>query len=500
MPTLPQPDGYSQAQELAQLGNSYLTQGKAADAESAYRSALTRTPQDAQLLNNLAVALAEQSRFDGAIETYQMALQVNPEFPDALYNLGNAYRETREFSSAVECYQKALRVNPNWPSAINNLGLTYLNYGDVSSAESCYRHSLLVQPRSALALNGLGLALQRQGHIHEALKCFDRAIEFDNNLPNSHVNRAQIWLLQGRFPEGWNEYQWRWHLPQSRVDSSVPFWMGQSLRGKRILLWKEQGFGDTFQFIRFATKVKQLGAEVTLQCPARLHSILSDCEGIDRFVESTQQADDFDFHSPLLNLPLVFGVEEHSIPNACPYISPKIEQVKKWRKLLDRGPLQKKRTRVGIAWIGSADYPEDCHRSIPLQAFDAFADIDAEFISLQLGSHTAEIAARSSLDIRQIDLHETEGAFTDTAGVIENLDLVITADTSIGHLSAAMGKPTWIALTKTPDWRWLLARNDSPWYPSVRLYRQETLDDWSLPFDQIATDLSEFARRRKSHE
>jgi hypothetical protein len=271
---------------------------------------------------------------------------------------------------------------------------------------------------------------------------------------------------------------------------------GQSLQGKRILLWKEQGFGDTFQFIRFATKVKQRGCDVTLQCPAKLHSILSRCEGIDRFVESTQRADDFDFHSPLLNLPLVFGIEEHSIPNSCPYIQPEPGQVTKWKKLLDRGPVKRRKMRVGIAWIGSADYPEDCHRSIPLRAFQAFADSDVELVSLQLGSHTAEIAACAPLEVRQIDIHESGGAFTDTAGVIANLDLVITADTSIGHLSAAMGKPTWVALTKTPDWRWMLGRKDSPWYPTVRLFRQDQLDDWSLPFRNMAESLSSLANNQ----
>jgi Flp pilus assembly protein TadD len=478
------------AEAQLSAGNTLFGQGRLVEAARCYERALFLHPNHPEVLNNLGVTFAERGQHEEAIGWYERALAANAQYAEAWFNRGNAQRELLRCEAACDSYAWALELQPKWPAALTNLGLAQARLGRVERAAVCYERALRLRPDHALALNGLALVRQAQWRLDEALALFDRAILVDPAFAHPHVNRAQVWLLQGRFPEGWDEYEWRWRLPRSGRPEGLRVWNGESLAGRTILLWKEQGVGDTLQFVRYATLVKQRGARVILRAPASLHPLLSTCPGIDELTdEGSRTSVAADFHCPLLSLPRLFDTTLDSVPNTVPYLHADAGRIARWRQRLSNlGGF-----RVGIAWQGSRGYPEDCLRSIPLTAFRPLADVPGiRLVSLQKGFGREQLSA-SDLPFAVTELgpdwDEGEGAFLDTAAILHSLDLVVTADTSLGHLAGALGIPVWIALPLVSDWRWMLDRTDSPWYPSVRLFRQTKLGDFSSVFEQMASHL-----------
>jgi hypothetical protein len=299
-----------------------------------------------------------------------------------------------------------------------------------------------------------------------------------------------MWLLTGDFERGWAEYQWRWKAEQCQWrDFSQPLWDGRPLEGRTILLHAEQGLGDTIQFVRYAALVKQRGGGVVVECPTPLLSLLASCERIDRLMGRGDELPAFDLQAPLLSLPGIFHTSLDTIPADGPYLFADPGLVGRWRQEL--GGIAG--FKIGIAWQGNPKNPDDRNRSIPLSDFEPLAGCSAvRLLSLQKEAGTEQlqkVAGRFPVIDLGSRLDEAAGAFMDTAAVMMNLDLVVTSDTAIAHLAGALGVPVWVAISFVPDWRWLLDRSDSPWYPTMRLFRQTRLGDWAGVFEEIKAAL-----------
>ncbi|HVW36396.1 MAG TPA: hypothetical protein VHB99_03790, partial [Pirellulales bacterium] len=332
-----------------------------------------------------------------------------------------------------------------------------------------------------------------------ALASYEQSLKLLPDGVDAHWNRSLVWLLEGDFAQGWPEYEWRWKLKSfSTRATNRPLWDGSSLEGRTVLLDAEQGLGDTLQFIRYAPLVQQRGGRVLAVCQKPLMQILSSCPGIDRLVAQGEPVPDFDVYTPLLSLPKIFGTTLQTIPAQIPYLHADRYLVEQWGREL----ASIKAFKVGIAWKGSPKNRMDQQRSIPLAAFEPLARVPGvQLISLQKGQGSEQIKETTGcfavIDLAQ-RLDETSGAFMDTAAVMKHLDLVVTCDSSLGHLAGALGARAWIALALSPDWRWLLDREDTPWYPTVRLFRKTSLGDWSDVFGRMAAALEAAVGARQS--
>jgi len=467
------------------LGNAYMQAGRYADAAAAYARSIAAAPGNARAHNNLAVAFAEQRLFDRAIPSYRQAVRLDPGHAEAHYNLGNALRELARYGEALACYDRALALRPDWPGAHCNRGLALAAQGQQAPAEAAYRAALALEPDHAEALNNLGLALQIQGRLDEARARFDRALELAPEFPSAHANRAQLALLRGDFERGWPEYEWRWRLPGMflpRVE--VPAWDGSPVAGRAVLLRAEQGFGDTIQFVRFAALLSRAGATTVLECQPALAALLAKARGVHAVIPRGATPPRCDFQIPLASLPGALGVRNLAgIPAEVPYLAPDDARREGWRARL----AQYDGGKVGIAWRGNPQHPQDCHRSIPPERFAALAAAPAvTLVSLQAGERARGIPG---IVEPAPDPERSPLPFEDWAALIAELDLVVTCDSVMAHLAGALGVPVWVALPLVPDWRWLLGRDDSPWYPTARLFRQVRLDDWEDVFARIAAAL-----------
>lgn len=345
---------------------------------------------------------------------------------------------------------------------------------------------MALRPDYPEAHNNLGLSLELQGRLDEARKHFDRALELAPAFASAHANRAQLRLLQGDFRDGWAEYEWRWRLPGvSLPPIQVPPWDGKPPKGRTVLARAEQGFGDTIQFVRLTQRLKEAGAQVLLECQPALTRLLANAPGVDAVVARGDPLPQCDVQIPLASLPHAFGMLDlDSMSGHVPYLSADRELVAKWRRKL----AEHDGFRVGIVWKGNSRHPQDCHRSIPIDRFTALAKVPrVKLFSLQVG----EPAPPWLHDL--VNSTQAQLGFEETAAIIASLDLVVSCDTATAHLAGALDHPVWVALPPVPDFRWLLDRDDSPWYPSARLFRQKRLGDWEELFARMAGALGERA-------
>ena len=499
------------------LGATLRDQGRRDDAVACFRQALTVRPDYPEALNSLGAVLQDQGRLNEAIGCYKEALRLRPHFPEAFTNLGNLHSEQNRSEEAVACYRQALRLRPDYPEALNNLGAVLREQGQLSEAADCCREALRLRPHFPEALNNLGNALQDQGRLDEAVACYRQAVQlnagyaeafinwgnalklqgrFDEALARyddavrlapdnaqSHNNRSLLWLLLGDFARGWPEQEWRWRTKAfSWYTSSKPRWDGSDLDGRTILLFAEQGLGDTLQFIRYAPLVKMRGGRVVVECQPLLQPLLSRCPGIDQLLTQGSPRPDYDVEAPLLSLPSILGTTLDAIPALVPYLAVDPSLVSRWRSELREG-----RFKVGVVWQGNRGHSGDRWRSAPLAQFASLAEAPGvQLYSLQKGPG-AEQAAGAGFPI--IDLGNRLEHFADAAAVMMSLDLVVTVDTAAAHCAGALGVPVWVALPFAPDWRWLLDREDSPWYPTMRLFRQKQFGQWPEVFARIAAEI-----------
>lgn len=478
------------------------------DAIVSYDRVLQVT-DDAEVHYNRGVALQALGRRKEALSAYDRALSLHPDFPAALNNRGNLLLDLGRADEAHQCLDRCVSQSPKFPEAYNNLALALTALGQHSDALTALDHALALAPayveahlnrstallalgRPEDALSGLvqaeqlapadpkvhhnfGIVLHALNRLDEALARYRKALELQPGYAEAAFHMSLTQLLQGDFRSGWQGYEFRWAIRGAaprRLEG--PFWRGAAaMAGQRVVLWCEQGLGDAIQFCRYVPLLASQGTEVILEVPADLMSLARTLPGVDTLVAQSEALPAFDAHCPLLSLPLALGTDLETIPDTVPYLAAEPGKVAAWKsRIAGDGKL-----RIGIVASGNLKHSNDRNRSLALESFSTLMRDGVDYFLLQKECRRAdEDYLRATPAIR--DLRPWLTDLSETAAAIECLDLVISVDTSVAHLAGALGKPVWILLPYNPDWRWLMDRPDSPWYPTVRLFRQPTFGDW----------------------
>lgn len=457
-------------------------------AEDATRQAIQTAAEHARA----GLFLASQGRVAEAVVHLSRWAALQPQSFEAHYNFGRALRDLRQHEHAAAEFRAAVRLNPAFAPAWNNLGNTLRDLAALDEAMECYDKALELRPNHAPTYHNLALLFQDRLQTTDAMRAFDKAIELKSDYAEALAGRAMLQLLLGDYENGWRGYEARWAVPQALPPRgfSQPFWDGSDLKGKTVLLHAEQGFGDTIQFCRYAPLVAQRGAEPIVECQPELRTLLGALPGVRQVMARGEPLPPFDLHCPLLGLPLRFGTTVVTIPASVPYLSADGGRIAQWREKL----AVERAFRIGIVWSGAAGYGNDRRRSLHLSMLASLARIESvQWYSLQKGD-AARQAEHAPHGMRLIDLTADLHDFADTAALITHLDLVICVDTAVAHLAGAMGKAVWTLLPLSPDWRWMLGREESPWYPTMRLYRQPAWGDWASVIEQVAGDLCRHIR------
>lgn len=450
-------------------GNALQALGRVAEAVACYDAVLALKEDHAEALSSRGNALRRLGRLDEALAGHDRAVALKPASADAHYNRGTALVAAGRLDEALQSYDRALALKPEHAAALSGRGTALRDLGQLDAALASYDHALRLAPGDADTWSNRGILLQGLLRLDESLESYDRAIALDPEHIGAQWNRANALLLSGDFARGWPAYEWRW---RSRATGASDRWFGeQPVEGRHILLRAEQGLGDTIQFARYAPLLRADGARVTLAVQPPLRRLLATLAPGLEVVAAREGG--VDLGCPLLSLPLIFGTTLDTIPAPPRYLTAEEDLVAAWRARL---PSDAKR-RIGLVWSGNPKHRNDRNRSLPLSVLEPLLDIDAHWISLQ-----KDVPERDAETIERLTLMRVNDGlrdFTDTAALIEALDLVIAVDTSVAHLAGALGKPVWILLPFSPDWRWLTGRDDSPWYPSARLFRQTAPADWA---------------------
>ena len=481
------------AEALANLGSTLLRQQKGEEAVSLFQKALELRPSSPQAHAALGGALGQLGRHAEAVPRYEEAVRLDPSFADAHFGLGNALREAGRPEEAVARYKRVLELRPGDLGARLNEGVALSEIGRLDDAVQAFQAILEKQPKHAAAHNSMGVARLHQARPQDALECFAACIAAEPENADAHLNKALTLLQMGNLAEGWDEYEWRWKLKRAGpCPHPQPAWDGSPVPDKSVLLWSEQGLGDTIQFVRYAALAKGRAGKVYLDCPGPLRGLLAGCPGVDALwgAGAGQHAD---FQAPLMGLPRLFGTRVEGIPSSGPYLFADAAMREAWRARAQAlGPGLK----VGIAWQGNTKYAGDRHRSVRLEKLKPLAGLPGvRLVSIQKGPGSEQLGTLG----KEMGIEDwgalVTGDFRDTAGAVSALDLVVAVDTSIAHLAGALGVPVWVMLPLNPDWRWLLGREDSPWYPSARLFRQEKWGDWDGVVSRIAKALKARSKR-----
>jgi tetratricopeptide (TPR) repeat protein len=437
--------------------------------------------------NQQGLSLAAQGKLDLAAAAHRAALAIRPDDPAAHGNLGNILQRQGRLDEAAASYRRMLAVAPRVAEAHFGLGLVAREQSQLAEARQCFHRALELKPDFAQAHCELGRLALEAGQPHDALAHYRRGVELAPHSADAHLHLAYALLLTGQLAEGWREYEWRLAIPAIESRPPVePRWQGEPLAAGTILLRCEQGYGDALMAIRYARFVRQRVREVMVECRQPLAGLLAHAAGVEGIIVRGQPRPRFDVHASLLSLPGIFGTTLDTIPAQVPYLDCDPALAAHWRAELSCSPAFK----IGIAWQGNPDYDNDRARSIPLAEFAPLSRLSGvRLYSLQLGpgrEQLAQFADRWPI----VDLADRIGDFHDTAAIMRNLDLVISADSAPAHLAGALGVPAWIALAHAADWRWLVGRSDSPWYPTLRLFRQTSRGDWPSAFAPIASELA----------
>ena len=464
--------------------------------------AVALAPGFADAYNNRGNALASLARPVEALVSFERSIALQADSPQAWNNRACAQRDLGQAEAALQSCDRAIALNASYADAWSNRANALSDLNRAEDAKVSYERALAIDPGFADGWSNLGLTLVDLGDHDSALTCYERALALRPEHASAHWNQALCLLETGRFDKGWAAYEWRWEratLKAARRTFAQPLWLGETpIEGQTILLHAEQGLGDTLQFCRYAALVARLGATVILEVPAPLMRLCARLDGVSVLVEEGQPLPPFDVHTPLLSLPLALGTTLETIPADIPYLFADASRAAIWRERI--APLAQNRFRVGLVWAGGhrPHVPElrktDARRSMSLDQFRPLLAIDSvQCFSLQMGPPAGQLDALRddpSFSGRIVDLTGPIHDFADTADLIENLDLVISVDTSTAHLAAAMGKPVWILNRFDTCWRWLLERDDSPWYPSVRLFRQASLGEWDPVIERVREALT----------
>lgn len=511
------------ADALFNRGNALRELKRLDAALASYGEAVRLQPTDFEALTNHGGVLNELGRHEEAVASFDRAIALQPNYPVAHYNRGTALHRLGRLEAAASSFRRAIALHPGYGEAHSNLGLVLQEMKLLPDALASLDRAIAIQPGLAEAHSNRGNILQEMQQYELAIVSYDKAIALNAAFAEAHFNRGvalkelqrldeaissydraialkpeheeAIWnksialLLNGNLESGWKLHESRWKRPEARKhlrSFPVPLWLGQqSLQSKTILLHAEQGLGDALQFCRYAKLVSSLGARTILEVPRALLGVLATLDGVNELRENGSTAGGFDYHCPLLSLPLAFNTTLSSIPHSNRYLQSDPHKVDFWQRQL--GP--RKGLRIGIVWSSTSSFRDDARRSLRLSEFlKAIPENNVELICLQKELKPDDRGTlHSRPDIRFLgdQLHD----LSDTAALIETMDLVVSTCTSVPHLSCALGKNTWILLSHAPDWRWFLNRDDSPWYPSARLYRQPKPGDWGGVFERVRADL-----------
>jgi len=483
----------SHARAHAGLGNVLLRQRRWDEAEGCFRKALELDAGLLSALRGLVRALIAREKLDDAADLLTQWSERAEALTDCWLNLAERLCNAGRVDEALEWTQKALERQPDLAAAHQNLGLVLAAQGKLEEALACYRRALQLRPDIAAAQNNLAVALHTLGRHKEAAEHLERALHLRPDMAVAHLNRALLWLREGRWQQGWQEFEWRRLCKDFRLrPTRQPVWTGEPRPQGTILLHAEQGLGDTIQLVRYAPLVRERVGTVILECQPALEKLLARSPGIDRLLPLSRRPPKHDVHCALFSLPGLFETTVESVPAEVPYIFADKSLVEQWRARLAEYPGFK----VGIAWQGNRKYAGDRFRSIPLKNFAPLAQIEGvTLFSLQKGpgSEQIEQLAEAGEEFPLIDFGEQfdkdAGPFMDTAAVMQNLDLIITSDTAVAHLAGAMARPVWLLLSTAADWRWLEGIEHCPWYPTMRVFRQERLDHWEEVFARVAQEL-----------
>jgi tetratricopeptide (TPR) repeat protein len=468
-------------------GNAERVLLKPADAEKSLRRALMLAPGDPDTLNNLGVVVRSLGRTEEAIGYYREALVRAPDRALVHANLGNALTELGHTAMAEHHLRRAVALDPASYQGHYNLAAYLTREERPDDAIPHYRTAAQLAPQDASIWTNLGVALLDSGDPRGAEEAYRRAIALQPDNSEAHYNLAWVLLLTGQWPEGWREYEWRWKLDNfssRRRRFTQPLWDGKPLAGT-LLLHAEQGLGDAIQFVRFAMQAQPLCTRVVVECPRVLKRLFADFLGPDDVIATGESLPAFAAHAPFMSLPHIFGLTLEKLSPGRPYL--KAPPVMPDLEL----PQHTGRKKIGVVWAGSPDNKIDRRRTIPARLFhDLVSTTDADFVSLQVGPRAGEI---SDLPAEKI-VFTCDGRvrdFSETAVIVSQLDLVVGVDTAVMHLAAAMGKPTWMLVPFMPDYRWLLHRPDTQWYPSIQLFRQEKMENWDNVIGRMAKVLTD---------
>jgi Flp pilus assembly protein TadD len=473
------------------LADALFKQCRYGEAEPLYGEVLRLSPDLAEAHLNLGICLFHRGRFDDAVACHREAVRCKPDSPVPYNNLGAALHMLGRRGEARVNFEEALRLEPDYVEPCRSLASLLVEQGDHEGAERYLERCVELAPNSAETYYTRGAVRLLSGQPERSLAEFTRALEIDPEYIEAHKCLGIARLCLGDFAGGYPEYDWRLKLDRfAGLRLPIPLWDGSPLAGKTIMLVSEQGLGDTLQYVRYAPLIQARGARVVVACQPPLLDILAGFPGADRLVPlGGEPVSDVDVYALMMSLPGLFGTTPESIPADIPYLAAKPELVGQWRATLG----SQDGFRVGIAWQGNRDQTEDRYRSFPLTCFEPLARVPGvRLFSLQKGFGSEQLDL-PDLAFPVIDLgrwlDERTGAFVETAAVLVNLDLLVTADTALGHLAGALGTPVWVALSHAPECRWLRDREDTPWYPTMRLFRQRGPGDWAGVFDRIAAAL-----------
>jgi tetratricopeptide (TPR) repeat protein len=468
------------------------------EALAAAERAVALRPDLAEAWHGLGNVLIELNRHDEALSAYDRALALNPHFAGAWHGRGNALNELRRYHDALVAYDKSLALVPELTQAWVARGNVLNTLKRPDDALAAFDRALMLDPNIAEAWLGRGNVFTVLKRLDDALAGYDKAIALEPDFATAYFNRARGNLIVGRYKQGWKDYEWRWqakHFPSRRPDLKVPDWQGENLSGRRLLVYGEQGLGDTIQFARYLPLLAQLGGKITFLTLEKLTRLFRQSIPSVNIISTLDQLHAIDAQVALISLPYRFDTDLSSVPNIVPYLHAEAELETSWRTRIDSHGF-----KIGIAWQGNPIGAIDEGRSIPLKEFARLDHIPGvRLISLQKHVGLDQLSELpNDIKIETLDDAFDNGldAFIDTAAVMANLDLIITSDTSIAHLAGALGRPTWVALKHVPDWRWMLDREDSPWYPTLRLFRQSQRDDWESVFAKIEESLQALLREK----
>jgi tetratricopeptide (TPR) repeat protein len=473
-----------------QRGQARRLLGRNEDAAASYGRALELNPGDALARYYRGNCLLALGRPEAALEDFDAALVLRPDLAEAHNNRGNALRQLGRVNEALVALRRAVELKPDFAEAHYNLGIALREAGQFPAALAAYDRAVALKADFADAHYNRGIVLKDLQRHREALESYDRALALRPDFVEAHWNAGLCALQIGEFARGWAEHEWRWQRPAGqslRRDFAAPLWLGDAdLNGKTLLLHSEHGFGDSLQFCRYAEKAAALGARVVLEVERPLLALLASLAGVDTLVVKGEALADFDLHCPLMSLPLAFKTDLASLPAKPRYLAAPDARAALWSERLGA----RTRPRLGIAWSGNPVHGNDKNRSLGFVQLAAAlpGDLGLEIHCLQKtirAEDEADFATRPDIRDWRAQLND----FADTAALCEAMDLIVSVDTSIAHLAGALGRPLWILLPRNPDWRWLLERDDSPWYPSARLFRQEILGDWQPVLERLAREV-----------